>query len=686
VAAAAELSALRRVEACAEFSQDGRILDASESFLEAIGYEIEEIRGQHYSVLVDAEVLKSPEHQALMAKLARGEGDGGLLRFRAKDGAPVFLRGAYIPLRSVGGPGVDRIVLHTQNVTAQRIRRASVESRLDGVHRVRAVAEFDLEGRFVSVNDNFSKVFGYETEDLRGRHQSLLCPPEERGSAEIERMWEKIRQGEFQAGEFEWLDKHGKTVWVQGYFSPVMGTDDKPLVAILYATDITAQKSKALGALRVKAALDNVSTSVMLADADNRIVYMNRALQRLFERRAQELREVIPAFDPQRIIGQSMDMFHRRPAEQRTLIERLSGSHMAAIRVGTFKLRLTADPVIDENGERIGTVVEWNDRGLQMEEDLKAILQSAADGDLLPRLRTDGDESYQLVATGVNALLDNMQGLVRRLKGTAASVDLAAQEIARGNGNLAMRTERAAASLEQTASSLEQMTASVRQTADNAGRANDLAQTARNQAEKGGRVVSGAVQAMHEIHAASKKIADIIGVIDEIAFQTNLLALNAAVEAARAGEQGRGFAVVATEVRNLAGRSASAAKEIKHLIRDSVSKVDEGSKMVDESGRALSEIVRSVQSVTDVVAEIAAATREQSSGIEQVNKAVMDMDSGTQQNAALVQQATAASDSIAEQASALNAIISQYRLDPGTDPLPHAPELSPVAALARRAS
>jgi len=290
------------------------------------------------------------------------------------------------------------------------------------------------------------------------------------------------------------------------------------------------------------------------------------------------------------------------------------------------------------------------------------------------------------VATGVNALLDNMQGLVRRLKGTAASVDLAAQEIARGNGNLAMRTERAAASLEQTASSLEQMTASVRQTADNAGRANDLAQTARNQAEKGGRVVSGAVQAMHEIHAASKKIADIIGVIDEIAFQTNLLALNAAVEAARAGEQGRGFAVVATEVRNLAGRSASAAKEIKHLIRDSVSKVDEGSKMVDESGRALSEIVRSVQSVTDVVAEIAAATREQSSGIEQVNKAVMDMDSGTQQNAALVQQATAASDSIAEQASALNAIISQYRLDPGTDPLPHAPELSPVAALARRAS
>jgi methyl-accepting chemotaxis protein len=209
----------------------------------------------------------------------------------------------------------------------------------------------------------------------------------------------------------------------------------------------------------------------------------------------------------------------------------------------------------------------------------------------------------------------------------------------------------------------------VKQTADNAGQANQLAMAARQQAEKGGAVVSTAVNAMGAINVASKKIADIIGVIDEIAFQTNLLALNAAVEAARAGEQGRGFAVVATEVRNLAGRSATAAKEIKALIQDSVAKVEEGSKLVDESGKTLDEIVNSVKKVTDIVAEIAAASREQSSGIEQVNKAVMQMDQTTQQNAALVEEAAAASQAIVEQAVALSGMISFYNVGDAAAPV-----------------
>jgi len=207
------------------------------------------------------------------------------------------------------------------------------------------------------------------------------------------------------------------------------------------------------------------------------------------------------------------------------------------------------------------------------------------------------------------------------------------------------------------------MTSTVKQNADNAGQANQLAVAARDQAEKGGAVVAKAVTAMTGINQASKKIADIIGVIDEIAFQTNLLALNAAVEAARAGEQGRGFAVVATEVRNLAGRSATAAKEIKALIQDSVDKVREGSTLVTQSGATLEQIVGAVKKVNDIVAEIAAASREQSTGIEQVNKAVMQMDEGTQQNAALVEQTSAASQSMADQAHSLNAAMQKYRVN-----------------------
>jgi methyl-accepting chemotaxis protein len=252
--------------------------------------------------------------------------------------------------------------------------------------------------------------------------------------------------------------------------------------------------------------------------------------------------------------------------------------------------------------------------------------------------------------------------MVSQVKAAAGEVHRGAEEITTGNITLSQRMEEQASSLEETASSMEEMTSTVKQNADNAGQANQLAMAARDQAEKGGAVVSRAVQAMAEINNASRRIADIISVIDEIAFQTNLLALNAAVEAARAGEQGRGFAVVATEVRNLAGRSATAAKEIKALIQDSVQKVQDGSMLVTQSGVTLEQIVASVKKVTDIVAEIAAASGEQSAGIEQVNKAVMQLDDLTQQNAALVEQASAASQSMTGQARGLNELMRHYKV------------------------
>jgi methyl-accepting chemotaxis protein len=228
------------------------------------------------------------------------------------------------------------------------------------------------------------------------------------------------------------------------------------------------------------------------------------------------------------------------------------------------------------------------------------------------------------------------------------------------------------------------MTSTVKQNADNAGQANQLATAARDQAEKGGAVVGRAVKAMTEINESSKKIADIIGVIDEIAFQTNLLALNAAVEAARAGEQGRGFAVVASEVRSLAGRSATAAKEIKDLIQDSVKKVEDGSVLVAQSGQTLEQIVSSVKKVSDIIAEIAAASREQSSGIEQVNRSVMQMDEMTQQNAALVEEASASSQAMADQARQLNEILSRYQVDGLLRTGAKAPSRRPASGVAPR--
>lgn len=287
------------------------------------------------------------------------------------------------------------------------------------------------------------------------------------------------------------------------------------------------------------------------------------------------------------------------------------------------------------------------------------IAERIANGKLDIRFHSNSTGLYDSMVATVNKLKEMIVGVIVG----AEEVNMGAEQVAQGNANLSQRTQEQASNLEEVASSMEEMTSTVTQNTENAQQANQLAIAARKQADEGGEVVKNAISAMNEINTSSKKISDIIGVIDEIAFQTNLLALNAAVEAARAGEQGRGFAVVASEVRNLAGRSATAAKEIKSLIEDSVVKVESGTKLVDETGKALEEIINSVKKVTDIVAEIAAASKEQSSGIQQVNKAVMQMDEMTQQNASLVEEAAAAAESMGAQAEELKTLMEFFRVD-----------------------
>jgi methyl-accepting chemotaxis protein len=301
-----------------------------------------------------------------------------------------------------------------------------------------------------------------------------------------------------------------------------------------------------------------------------------------------------------------------------------------------------------------------------------------------------GDKSSLLFA--MEAMRSSLVNIVRQVREGTDTIATASTQIAVGNLDLSSRTEEQASSLEETASSMEELTGTVKQNAENARQANTLAVTASKVAVTGGTVVAKVVDTMASINASSKKIVDIIGVIDGIAFQTNILALNAAVEAARAGEQGRGFAVVAAEVRNLAQRSAAAAKEIKHLINDSVEKVDAGGKLVNEAGATMEQIVQSIARVTDIMAEIASASNEQTTGIEQVNSAISQMDEVTQQNAALVEEAAAAAGSLQDQAAALAEVVSVFKLDQhsaaaghaAARPAARAPE--PAAARARPAT
>lgn len=469
---------------------------------------------------------------------------------------------------------------------------------------------------------------------------------------------------------------------------------------------------QATDALRIKNALDQVASAVQIADASYNVFYSNEAANEMFHNHQQDIRNRIKNFDAAKVIGSNIDIYHRDPASQRRLLDQLHGRYVSddITFSDNFIVTVGATPVTDANGNRLATIVEWTNRTteVKVEQEIATIfsavqrgdlsrratiedktgffrqlsemvnelssmlqqsfndvgraVQALSEGNLTHRITHEYEGAFNDIKQAANETAERLAEVIGEVRASAEEVGLGSGEIAEANNTLNTRTQEQAAALEETAASIEEITGTVQQTADNSRQANQLASDARVRAEKGGQVAERAVRAMADINASSRKISDIIGVIDEIAFQTNLLALNAAVEAARAGEQGRGFAVVAGEVRSLAQRSAEAAKEIKVLINQSVKSVESGSKLVDESGIALTEIVTAVSKVGDIIAEIAAASVEQTSGIDQINKAIAQLDSGTQQNTAMVEESAAASQRLNEQATNLRQQVSIFTL------------------------
>jgi methyl-accepting chemotaxis protein len=452
---------------------------------------------------------------------------------------------------------------------------------------------------------------------------------------------------------------------------------------------IETERAVAAENARIRQALDRVSTSVILADASQTVIYINDVAAAMFARTQNQINRSLPGFAASRLLGSSLDVLAAEPARQHRQIEQLSGSLVQEVKLGECTFRIVVSPVVSREGQRIGTVMEWTERTpeVAVESQMQTMLQAVIAGDLTQRLSLDGKTGFfEVLTRAVNQLADNMAEIVATVKLAARDVHRGAEGISQGNVNLSQRTLEQSASLEATSASVARITATVRQNAESAGRASALASSTSSQAETGGAVVAQAVRAMADINDASRRIADIIGVIDEIAFQTNLLALNAAVEAARAGEHGRGFAVVASEVRNLAGRSATAAREIKALIQDSVRKVNDGSELVTRSGETLGQIVASIKTVSGLVAEIATASREQSQGIEQINRSVLQMDEFTQTNGSLVAQATAASQTMAQRAGELNTMMQRYQLAEATQPPAEPAKAAPAGTAERRGS
>ncbi|WP_305977488.1 methyl-accepting chemotaxis protein [Rheinheimera baltica] len=488
-------------------------------------------------------------------------------------------------------------------------------------------------------------------------------------------------------------------------------SEDDAVNAKKEAQKVKEDLLRAVENTRIRQALDVTSTNVMVADVNRTIVYMNEAMKASLTKAEAAMRSYLPDFFVDKVIGSSIDLFHKQPKHQANILQNLNSVYVANITVANMYFRLTVNPIFDDKKQRIGTVVEWLDRTAEVNaekevssvvsaalegkfdltvteadkdgfmaflarglnslthttsaslNDINRVLGAIAQGDLTERVTEDYQGSFGALKDGCNETAENLSQMLSEIREAVETINTASSEISQGNTNLSSRTEQQASSLEETASSMEELTSTVRQNADNARQANTLAAKASDVAVEGGSLIEQVVKTMASINESAQKISDIIGVIDGIAFQTNILALNAAVEAARAGEQGRGFAVVASEVRTLAQRSANAAKDIKALISDSVNKINNGNELVGKSGNTMKEIVTSIKRVNDIMAEIAAASSEQSAGLDEVGKAVTQMDEMTQQNAALVEEAAAAAESLLSQSEQLAANVARFTLD-----------------------
>ena len=530
------------------------------------------------------------------------------------------------------------------------------------LNRSQAVIEFDLQGNILTANENFCRTVGYELSEIVGKHHRIFCEPEYVASQAYKDFWAKLGRGEFDAGEYRRIGKGGREVWIQATYNPLL-SNGKPYKVVKFATDVTATKLESANAIGKIEAISRAQAVIEFTPAGE-ILTANGNFLDVVGYRLDEIR------------GKHHSMFCEpaytgSPAYREFWAKLASGQFVAEEfkRIGkggkVVWIQASYNPIFDMNG-RVFKVVKFATditSRVHAVDELGQGLTKLAAGDLTGLIDTPFLPALDKVRLDFNSAVERLGDAMRTVAENTDAIAHGSREMSIAADELSRRTERQAATVEETAAALEEITQTVADSAKRAGEAGELVAKTKLGAGHSGSIVRKAIGAMDQIANSSREISNIISVIDEIAFQTNLLALNAGVEAARAGEAGKGFAVVAQEVRELAQRSAQAAKEIKALIQTSAGEVTIGVGLVSKTGEALKTIGELIVAMNLHVEAIAVSAREQSVGLAEINTAVNSLDQATQQNAAMVEQASAASASLADEGATLRRLISQFTVE-----------------------
>ncbi|TDH38973.1 PAS domain S-box protein [Pseudohoeflea suaedae] len=531
----------------------------------------------------------------------------------------------------------------------------------DAVDKSMAMIEFDLSGNILHANKNFLDAVGYELKDIVGKHHRIFVDPRIADTSEYRAFWAKLAAGEHDSGRYKRFGKGGREIWLEASYNPIL-RNGKPVKIVKFATNITENIRRSTESRGMIAALSR-SQAVIEFEIDGTIITANENFLATMGYRLDE------------IAGRHHSMFcekdYAASAEYREFWATLAKGEFKSdefLRIGKNSKRIhiqaTYNPIIDDEGRVLKVVKFASDvtERVANVETLGKALTAMSEGDLSLHIHTPFIPALDKVRTDFNRSVEHLSEAMSQVTTNASSIDAAANEVRNASGSLAQRSERQAASVEETAAALEEITTTVVDAAQRAKEAGALANETRESAERAGKIVSDAVEAMGLIENSSSEISKIISVIDTIAFQTNLLALNAGVEAARAGEAGKGFAVVAQEVRELAQRSATAAKEINELISASTGHVGKGVRLVGATGETLANIVEQISNVAANVDRIVTASQEQSVGLREINQAVNTIDEGTQQNAAMVEESAAAAHSLSTEAASLFELVARFKL------------------------